>query len=177
MSTKSASLSLGNVKLELKVGNIALLHADAIVNTANELLNNGVGVSGAIIAAGGSAIQGECNEIGFCATGSAVMTGAGNLQAKYVIHAVGPMYGEGGEAEKLGSAVNSALRLADEKGLSSIALPAISAGLFHYPMDKCAQVMLRTIKDTAPKLRSLNHITICLHSDKKFDVFEKEMNG
>jgi O-acetyl-ADP-ribose deacetylase (regulator of RNase III) len=177
MSAKNTSVSLGKVKLELKTGNIAMLHADAIVNPANELLNLGIGVSGAISQVGGSAIQKECSEIGFCATGSAVMTTAGNLNARYVIHAVGPMYGEGGENEKLRSAVNSALNLADEKGLTSIALPAISAGLFHFPMDGCAKVMIGAIKDTAPKLKTLNHITICLHSDKKFDVFEKALNG
>jgi O-acetyl-ADP-ribose deacetylase (regulator of RNase III) len=174
---KTSNFSLGNLTLELKTGNIAMLHADAIVNTANELLNLGVGVSGAIGEAGGSAIQKECNEIGFCATGSAVMTGAGNLHARYVIHAVGPMYGEGGESEKLSSAVRSALTLADDKGLHSIALPAISAGLFHYPMNDCAKVMVSTIKDAAPKLKNINHIILCLHSDKKFDVFEKELNG
>ena len=174
---KSTSVTIGKVNLELKTGNIASLHADAIVNTANELLNMGVGVSGAIREAGGAVIQNECNEIGFCPTGSAVITGGGNLHAKYVIHAVGPMYGEGGENQKLGSAVRAALNLADEKGLTSIALPAISAGLFHFPMDACAKVMLSTIKDTAPSLKNLNKITVCLHSDKTFDVFEKTLNG
>jgi O-acetyl-ADP-ribose deacetylase (regulator of RNase III) len=177
MQAKNTSVSLGNVKLELVTGNIAFLHADAIVNAANEQLNMGIGVSGAISQAGGSAIQKECNEIGSCPTGSAVLTTAGTLNARYVIHAVAPVYGEGGENEKLRSAVNSALNLADAKGLNSIALPAIGAGLFHFPMDGCAKVMISAIKDSAPNLKNLNHITICLHSDKKFDVFEKELNG
>ena len=177
MSTKNASVSLGNVTLELKTGNIALLHADAIVNASNEQLNMGIGVSGAIAEAGGSAIQMECNEIGSCETGSAVLTTAGSLNARYVIHAVAPVYGEGGEKEKLSSAVISSLTLAESKGLSSIALPAIGAGLFHFPINECAKIMIGAIKDTAPKLKNLNLITICLHNDKKFDVFEKELKG
>ena len=177
MSTKNTSISLGNVTLELKTGNIAMLHADAIVNAANEQLNMGIGVSGAIAEAGGSAIQKECNEIGSCATGSAVLTTAGTLNARYVIHAVAPVYGEGGENEKLSSAITSALTIADEKGLSSIALPALGAGLFHFPIQDCAKVIIGAIKVTAPKLKNVNHITICLHNDKKFDVFEKALNG
>jgi O-acetyl-ADP-ribose deacetylase (regulator of RNase III) len=177
MSTKSAFLSVGNIKIELKVGNIAYLDADAIVNAANEHLNLGTGVAGAIGQAGGSAIQTECNEIGFCPAGSAVITGAGTLSAKYVIHAVGPMYGEGKENEKLYSATRAALTLAEKKGLGSIAFPALSAGLFHFPIEGCAKIMVSAIKEAAPQLKSINHITICLHSDKKFDVFEKELNG
>ncbi len=177
MSTKNTSVSLSSVTLELKTGNIAMLHADAIVNAANEQLNMGIGVSGAIAEAGGSAIQNECNEIGSCPTGSAVLTTAGNLNARYVIHAVAPMYGEGGENEKLRSAIVSVLSIADDKGLSSIAIPALGAGLFHFPMDECAKVMIGAIKDAAPKLKNINHVTICLHNDKKFEVFEKALNG
>lgn len=173
---KTTSVTIGKLKLELKVGNIAMQDSDAIVNAANEQLNLGMGVAGAIREAGGSAIQTECNEIGFCPVGSAVITGGGNLKAKYVIHAVGPMYGEGKEEEKLRSAITSAIDLAEKKNLRSIAFPALSAGYFHYPMDECAKVMIGAIKDSAPGLKTLDQVTICLRSDKKFDVFEKALS-
>ena len=115
--------------------------------------------------------------IGFCPVGSAVITGGGTLKAKYVIHAVGPMYGEGKENEKLSSAVRSSLILADKKGLKSIAMPALSAGFFHFPLEACAKIMVSTIKETAPELQSLDHVTICLSDDKKLDVFESELNN
>lgn len=175
MSTKNTFVTLGNVKLELKIGNIALLDTDAIVNAANEYLNLGAGVAGAIREAGGSAIQNECNDIGFCPVGSAVMTGGGSLHAKYVIHAVGPMFGEGNENAKLSSAVRSAITLADNKGLNSVALPALSSGYFHFPLTDCAKVMIGTIKETAPTLKSVAHIVVCLSDDKKFEVFENAL--
>ncbi len=177
MSNKNTSVSLGKVKLELKIGNIALQDTDAIVNAANEYLNLGAGVAGAIREAGGSAIQAECNDIGSCPVGSAVMTGGGTLKAKYVIHAVGPMYGEGGENEKLRSAVSTALSLADNKGLKSITFPAISAGYFHFPLEQSAKIITKTIKETAPTLKSLDHIVICLRDEKKFDAFEQAMQA
>ncbi|MEP7236119.1 MAG: macro domain-containing protein [Ignavibacteriota bacterium] len=175
MSAKNTTVSLGNIKLELKIGNIAFQDTDAIVNAANEFLSLGSGVAGAIREAGGSAIQDECNEIGTCPTGSAVMTGAGNLHAKYVIHAVGPMYGEGNENEKLRSAVATSLNLADNKGLKSITFPAISSGYFHFPIEQSAKIITDTIKETAPTLKNLDHIVICLHNESKFDVFEKSL--
>ena len=175
MTSKNTTVSLGNIKLELKIGNIALLDTDAIVNAANEYLNLGAGVAGAIREAGGSAIQTQCNEIGFCPVGSAVITGGGDLNAKYVIHAVGPMYGEGMENAKLGSAVRSALTLADNKGLKSISFPALSAGFFHFPLAECAKVMVSTIKEVAPGLKNVDHVVLCVSDEKKFDVFEKEL--
>lgn len=175
MSASNTKISIGNVTLELRHGNIALQNVDAIVNAANEFLSFGSGVAGAIIAAGGDTIQNECNEIGSCPTGSAVITTGGNLPAKYVIHAVGPMYGEGNENQKLHSAVNASLRLAEEKGLKSIAFPAISAGYFHFPLAECAKVMLTTIRDTAPTLKNVDHIVICLSGADKLEVFQDEL--
>lgn len=175
MSVPNIKKSLGNITLELRQGNIALQNVDAVVNAANEFLSFGSGVAGAIIAAGGDTIQKECNEIGSCPTGSAVITTGGNLPAKYVIHAVGPMYGEGNEEHKLRSAVTTSLSLAEEKGLRSVAFPAISAGYFHYPLAECAKVMLGAIKDTAPTLSSVNHIVICLSDKDKLEVFQDEL--
>ena len=131
--------TIGSTVLELVEGDIAEQDTDAVVTAAHWKLHGGDGTDGAIHSKGGPKIMEECRRIGGCPIGCAVITGGGNLKARHVIHAVGPMYGEGGENEKLASAVRSALALADEKGLASIALPAISAGLFHYPMNDCAR--------------------------------------
>lgn len=173
MSVPNTKVSLGNVTLELRQGNIALLNVDAVVNSANEFLSFGSGVAGAIIAEGGDAIQKECNEIGSCPTGSAVVTTGGDLSAKYVIHAVGPMYGEGNEHEKLRSAVSASLRLAEENKLTSIAFPAISAGYFHFPLEECAKIILGTIKELAPTFKTLDHVVVCLYDKETFSEFNK----
>lgn len=173
MSVPNSKISIGNVTLELRQGNIALQNVDAIVNSANEFLSFGSGVAGAIIAEAGDAIQKECNEIGSCPTGSAVITSGGNLAAKYVIHAVGPMYGEGNENEKLRSAVSASLALAEENELSSIAFPAISAGYFHFPLEECAKIILGTIKESAPTFKTIDHVVVCLYDKETFGEFNK----
>ncbi|HET9135488.1 MAG TPA: macro domain-containing protein [Candidatus Kapabacteria bacterium] len=172
MST-ATEFSLGPITLEFRHGNIALLNVDAIVNAANEHLGFGAGVAGAILQEGGDKIQKECNEIGFCETGSAVITSGGLLKAKYVIHAVGPMLGEGNEGSKLSAAVKKSLALAEENGVHTIAFPAISAGLFHYPLSECASTMVGAIKEAAPSLKNVNRIVICLHDEKKLDTFKE----
>jgi O-acetyl-ADP-ribose deacetylase (regulator of RNase III) len=171
--TGTSSQTIGSITLELRKGNIALSDTDAVVNAANEYLNLGAGVAGALRELGGEQIQLECNEIGFCPVGSAVITTGGNLKAKYVIHAVGPMYGEGDEQNKLRSAVTSALTLAEEKSLRSITFPAIGAGFFHYPLQECASTIVTAIRDAAPSLKSVNRVVICLKGDAIYKVFEK----
>lgn len=175
MSVPNTKVSLGNVTLELRQGNIALQNVDAVVNAANEFLSFGSGVAGAIIAEAGDSIQKECNEIGSCPTGSAVITSGGNLAAKYVIHAVGPMYGEGNEHEKLRSAVSASLALAEENNITSIAFPAISAGYFHFPVDECAKIILGTIKESAPTFKTIDHVVVCLHDKESFGEFNKAL--
>ncbi len=181
MSTHNATASMmtttENVTIELRQGNIALLDVDAVVNAANEYLNLGAGVAGAIRETGGETIQKECHEIGFCPVGSSVITSGGKMIARYVIHAVGPMYGEGNENEKLRSAISSALKLAEDKGLKSIAFPAIGAGFFHFPIIDCAKIIISTIKDNAPTLKRVNHVIICLHDDAKMKIFENTLNA
>lgn len=167
----SATQTIGSVTLELRKGNIALSDTDAVVNAANEYLNLGAGVAGALRELGGEQIQRECNEIGFCPVGSAVITSGGNLKAKYVIHAVGPMYGEGDETNKLRSAVSSALKLADERSLRSVTLPAIGAGFFHYPLPECAATIVGAIRETAATLKNVQRVVICLKSDRTYDAF------
>ena len=122
---------------------------DAIVNAANEHLAHGGGVAGAISRRGGPVIQQESSAWvrahGPVATGSAAITGAGSLPCRYVIHAVGPVWGSGDEQAKLASAVRSALDLAGEQGLRSVSMPGISSGIFGFPKPLCAQIMLRAI--------------------------------
>jgi O-acetyl-ADP-ribose deacetylase (regulator of RNase III) len=132
-------------------GDLTAEVVDAIVNAANERLAHGGGVAGAISRSGGPIVQQESDawvrEHGPVPTGSAAITGAGALPCRYVIHAVGPVWGSGDEEAKLASAVRSSLDLAGEKGLHSVSMPGISSGIFGFPKPLCAQVMLRAIGD------------------------------
>jgi O-acetyl-ADP-ribose deacetylase len=168
-------LSIDNTQLELVQGDITSLEVDAIVNPANERLQLGAGVAGAILDKGGASIQVECDRIGSTPVGTAVMTGAGNLSARQVIHAVGPQYGEGDEDKKLASAVRAALALADRRGLKSIALPAISTGVFGFPMDRAARVMLTEIHRYLQGGTKLDRVVVCLWGEEAFNVFRREL--
>src|SRR5947209_7276994 len=130
---------VNGASLELVKGDITDLAVDAIVNAANSYLVLGAGVAGAIDEKGGPSIQSECDAIGHCDVGSAVITGGGELPAQYVIHAVGPIQGEGNEEAKLAGATRTSLQLARQHGLVSIAFPAISTGTFGYPLAACAR--------------------------------------
>ncbi len=168
-------VTINDITVELVQGDITELDTDAIVNAANSQLILGAGVAGAIRRKGGPSIQEECLKIGYCEVGDAVITGAGDLKARYVIHAVGPRMGEGSEAGKLANAVRASLNLAERHGLRSIALPAISTGVFGYPLESCADVMLRVIVDqTFENLEHLNHIIVCLYDDHAFQVFKQQ---
>jgi O-acetyl-ADP-ribose deacetylase (regulator of RNase III) len=166
---------LNGVTIELIRGDITELDTDAIVNAANSHLILGTGVAGAIRAKGGPSIQEECSAIGHCEVGRAVITGGGTLKARHVIHAVGPRMGEGSEAGKLANAVRASLNLAEQNQLASIALPAISTGVFGYPLEGCAHVMLRVVFDyTYEDLSSLNRIIVCLYDARAFGIFKDE---
>jgi O-acetyl-ADP-ribose deacetylase len=138
-------------KLTLLEGDITRVAADAIVNAANSALAGGGGVDGAIHRAGGPAIMRELDEIrartGGCPTGSAVATGAGSLPAKYVFHAVGPVYRDGrhGEPELLASCYRRCLELAEERAAATISFPAISTGVYGYPLEEAATIALREV--------------------------------
>src|SRR4029079_14419013 len=116
-----------------------------IVNPANAHLVLGSGVAGAIAEKGGPMIQAECRKKGPIHVGEAVITSGGNLKASFVIHAVGPRWGEGGEDEKLRSAVYRTLRVADQNSLRTLAIPAISTGVFGFPMRRAAEIILDTV--------------------------------
>jgi O-acetyl-ADP-ribose deacetylase (regulator of RNase III) len=166
--------------LELVEGNITEMGTDAIVNAANERLAHGGGVAGVISRMGGPTIQRESSEWvrqhGRMATGLAAITSGGNLKARYVIHAVGPIYGSTTRsAELLASAVRAALQMADDHELESIALPAISTGIFGYPMEEAAQVMLQAALAYLHGETGLRRVVFCLYGQSAFDIFAREL--
>lgn len=169
---------VNGITIALAQGDITDLDCDAIVHAANSDLILGAGVAGAIRHKGGPSIQAECLAIGYCEVGQAVITGAGDLKARYVIHAVGPRLGEGSERGKLASAVRASLDLAEEYGLASIAFPAISTGVFGFPVEACAAVMLRALLDfTFEEPRSLRQIIVCLYDRDTYRTFEGEFRA
>ncbi|MFO7980465.1 MAG: macro domain-containing protein [Candidatus Aminicenantes bacterium] len=167
----------GQKALKLIEGNIALVDAEAVVNAANKSLILGGGVAGAIRSFGGPSIQEECNSIGPIEVGEAVITGAGKLKAKYVIHAAGPVYGEGNEDEKLRKATRNSLEIAEKKKLKNIAFPAISAGIFRFPIKRCSEIMIKTCLDFLKKHEYPKEIILCLYGDKSFSVFEGTLDN
>jgi O-acetyl-ADP-ribose deacetylase (regulator of RNase III) len=161
--------------IELAQGDITALDVDAIVNAANEQLQLGAGVAGAIRRRGGPSIQEECDRLGGCPTGSAVVTGGGQLSAKWVIHAVGPIWHGGGESEEmlLASAVRAALKRADEVGARSVAVPAISAGVYGFPLARAAELSIGVARSFAAEARSVSRIVFCLFDDSALAAFER----
>ncbi len=165
MNQEIAKKTFENGKsLTLIQGDITQEKVDAIVNAANSYLKHGGGVAGAIVRKGGKIIQEESDNIGYVPVGKAVLTSGGNLPAKSVIHAVGPRWGEGDEDDKLNNAVLSSLKLADENNFKSISMPAISAGIFGFPKDRCAQILLSTIDEYLQSNPDspLKEVRICL---------------
>jgi len=170
--------SINKTNIILMEGDITELATDAIVNAANDRLILGGGVAGAIKRKGGPAIQEECNKIGGTFVGGAVITTGGNLKAKHVIHAVGPRMGEGNEDEKLKNATINSLKVADDNGLKSIAFPAISTGIFGYPLDRCAHIMLMsTIEYLQTEKSGLGEVIFCLFGTEAFDMFQKTLRS
>jgi O-acetyl-ADP-ribose deacetylase (regulator of RNase III) len=172
---------IGNTVLEIIKGDITLLDVEAIVNPANNYLMHGGGLAAAIVRRGGMIIQQESKKIGNVPTGSAVITSGGHLKAKHVIHAVGPRYkdGKSGEEEKLESAVKTSLKIAGQKKLKSIAIPAVSSGIFGYPINECAKVITKSVidflkeKDKADT--TLEKIVLCLFDDEAYNEFDKQL--
>jgi O-acetyl-ADP-ribose deacetylase len=164
--------TMGESALELMQGDITTLAVDAIVNAANDALIMGGGVAGAIRRRGGPAIQEECDRIGGTSVGGAVITTGGNLPARHVIHAVGPRWGEGDEENKLRNAIRNSLALADKHRLTSIAFPAISTGIFGFPLEPAARIMLNTALEYPRGDTGLDRVIFCLFGPHDFDVFE-----
>jgi len=165
---------INNRTIEIVQSDITEMQTDAIVNAANAQLVLGGGVAGAIRTKGGPSIQAECDKIGGTFVGGAVITSAGNLKAKYVIHAVGPRQGEGNEDEKLKNATFNSLKIANENNLKSISFPAISTGIFGFPIEKCAKIMFETTIGFLKNKTSIQKVVFCLFSKNDYDTFETE---
>lgn len=168
---------INNSTLALAEGDITNESTDAIVNAANTRLAGGAGVDGAIHQAGGPSIMEECRKIGGCPTGQAVITTGGNLRAKYVIHTVGPIYqgGNKGEATLLKSAHLESLKLASAKKLKSISFPAISTGVYGYPVHEAAQIALKTAIDYLKEHSDIELVRFVLFGRKTYDIFAEEL--
>lgn len=171
------TLSTGQI-IQIVQGDITIEEVDVIVNAANEYLQHGGGVAGTISKKGGPAIQKESDawvrEHGTVSHTRPAWTSGGRLPAKYVIHAVGPIWGDGDEDNKLESAVTGSLRVADELRCSSIALPAISTGIYGFPKDRAAGIIFSTIeKYFADHSSGLKNIKLVLYDQPTVDVFLK----
>jgi O-acetyl-ADP-ribose deacetylase (regulator of RNase III) len=164
-------LQINQSEIELVQGDITESDTDAIVNAADSQLILGGGVAGAIRTRGGPSIQEECNAIGYCPVGWAVLTGGGNLKTRHVIHAVGPRQGEGDEEAKLKNATLNSLKVAEENNLKSITFPAISTGIFGFPLDACARIMLTTTKEYLSGSTKIERVVFALFDDKSLNAF------
>ncbi len=163
--------------IRLLQGDITLVRADAIVNAANSALAGGSGVDGAIHRAGGPEIMRECRALDGCATGSAVITGAGNLPVRYVIHAVAPIYrGAPQDAALLRGAYAGALALAQAHGLRSIAFPSLGTGAYAYPIEEAAPIAISTITEHLQQNSTpLREVLFVLFSERDFRVYERAL--
>lgn len=178
MNSESEKTFLGG-RVRVIIGDITKQDVDAIVNAANSSLLGGGGVDGAIHRAGGPEILEECREIRRTRfpeglpTGEAVITTGGKLHALYVIHTVGPIFGEhrGKEAELLANCYHNSLTLAVEKNLASIAFPAISTGVYGYPLDEAAKVSSQTIENFLNTDRQLSEVRLVFFQAKDAEVF------
>jgi O-acetyl-ADP-ribose deacetylase (regulator of RNase III) len=176
--------AFGKATLELTQGDITGLAVDVIVNAANKYLAHGGGVALAIVRKGGPAIQLESTALiakrGPLATGDAVITGGGKLRAKFVIHTAGPVWGEQSEEKSdtlLRRAVRNCLTLAGEKELKSIAFPAISTGIYGFPIERAARLMLGETAGHLADETNLERVVFCLYDEKSYRVFEEAFQG
>ncbi len=169
-----AQIEIGGRWIEVVLGDITKEKVDAVVNAANSALLGGGGVDGAIHRAGGPRILDECRTLGGCATGDAKITTAGDLPADFVIHAVGPVYrgGNSGEAELLAGCFRRSMELAEEQGLKSIAFPAISCGVYGYPIREAAPIAIETVRAALAGAQTLEGVRFVLFSEEDYGVFE-----
>lgn len=163
--------------IRLVRGDITQYRADAIVNAANSALRPGGGVCGAIHRAGGPEIARECRAIGHCDTGDAVATTAGRLPARHVIHAVASVWrgGSFGEDELLARAYRRSLEVADEQGDRTVAFPSLGTGIYGYPIERAAPLVLKTISDYLEGDTGIEEVTILLFTDTDLRTFQRSL--
>ena len=172
---------ISQTTIDIILGDITTIHADAIVNAANTSLLGGGGVDGAIHRTGGKAILEECKVIrekqGGCKAGEAVITTAGKLPAKYVIHTVGPVWSSGNcnEALLLSSAYESSLKLAVENNVETIAFPSISTGVYHFPKEQAAQIAIKTVTDFLKTANRIKKVLFVCFDEENYRIYQKLM--
>jgi O-acetyl-ADP-ribose deacetylase (regulator of RNase III) len=168
-------IQVGSSKIMIVEGDITKIRADGIVNAANSALRGGGGVDGAIHSAGGPTIMKECREIGTCPPGEAVLSTAGRLPAKKVIHTVGPIWrgGTSGEEEILKNAYVNSLRAGDEEGLESMAFPSISTGAYGYPLEKAAHTAIYTVKEYLEGDTGIKKVIFVLYGTRDYGVYRR----
>ncbi|HNQ79567.1 MAG TPA: O-acetyl-ADP-ribose deacetylase [Candidatus Aminicenantes bacterium] len=168
-----------NPRIKLLRGDITKIAAGAIVNAANGSLLGGGGVDGAIHRAAGPGLLAECRTLGGCETGKAKLTKGYNLTAPYVIHAVGPVWrgGTGGEEALLAGAYRSALDLAAENGIRSVAFPNISTGVYGYPKDKAAAVAIRTVSNFLDGHPEMDKVIFVCFDEDNHRLYERRLGG
>ncbi len=169
---------IGRSTLELVQGDITKQFTDAIVNAANASLLGGGGVDGAIHKAGGPKILDECKQTGGCETGNVKITTGGNLPARFVIHAVGPIYqgGKNREDKLLASCYRKSLETADEKNLKSIAFPSISTGAYRYPIQEAAEIALTTVRQYVLGTTGIELIRFVLFDETSYQAYEQVLD-
>jgi O-acetyl-ADP-ribose deacetylase (regulator of RNase III) len=172
--------NIGGATLEIVRGDVTALAVDAIVNAANVHLQHGGGVAAAIVRKGGRVIQDESDHIieqrgKPLETGEAVITSGGRLPAKLVIHTAGPVWGDGDEDAKLRRACVSSLQLADERKLKSIAFPAISTGIYRFPVDRAARILLKAAAEHLRGKTGLKRVVFCLFDEQTYNEFSAAM--
>ena len=169
-------------QIEVIQGDITSIDVGAVVNAANSSLAGGGGVDGAIHRAAGPALLEECMRIAQkrrpespCPTGDAVITGAGKLRAKYVIHTVGPVWhgGSQGEPDLLASCYRKCLLLAEEAGVESVAFPNISTGVYGYPKDKAAQIAVASVRETLPQTPRIKRVIFVCFDNENYSLYKK----
>jgi O-acetyl-ADP-ribose deacetylase (regulator of RNase III) len=178
---REMQIQINEAILELVQGDITQQDTEAIVNAANGSLLGGGGVDGAIHRAGGPEILAECRKLGGCSTGDAKITTGGRLKAKYVVHAVGPVYWREGEqraAELLASAYRRSLEVAAENGVRSVAFPSISTGAYGYPVDEAAPVALQTAIDylLAQEAGAIRLVRFVLFGRQAYQVYQRALD-
>ena len=170
--------TVGGVKIEVVQGDVTFQDdVDAVVNAANAQLESGGGVAGAIHGAAGPGLVEEARPLGPIGPGEAVITGGHDLPNRYVIHALGPVYGQDrSEDELLANCYRNSLALAEEQEIGSVAFPAISTGIFGYPLEEAAEVALRAVIEEAESLQNVRLVRFVLFGEEELEVYERALS-